>query len=770
MIINLEKMEKKFKFNIVNLEEVKEEEHFIIEGYASSNDLDFHTEIIADEAIKEASKGMIGRDVYFEHDKETKVGQCMDAEFRSGKLWVKDEIFDSQLKEHIKSGKLYNMSIGAHVTKVELVYLPELDTHLKVIKGLHFDEHSIVFLGAQSEAKTIRWYLVKALNTNMTKKLKKDLVSLEEVEEGEEEVLEEAEETEEIEKKEEEETEKEEEKETEEVETDLGNEETEGQKVKWTTAYINNLPDSSFAYVELGGEKDEKGRTKPRSLRHLPHKDKNGKIDSAHVRNALARLNQTKDKDGNLLSESLRAKIRKKLVAAAKKVGIKVGEKTLKQEVRIEDVAVAIIDEAVEKLTQLKKEYFPNEVGKSAYSECMKREMKAGKSMKEASKTCKEGTKKDFKKPVFPQKTVRELSETSEDRPIYQVYRPGEMELMEVKSGKVQTKKFKKEILRVGKWHHSATPDGILRITKKALANIVKNFKDKVIKHVYIPLGHSTDPKKNTGEIVDLELSKSGRKLYADLNVKDGETAEMIEKDLIKGISASIDQNYLKKDKGNYVGPTLLHVALVTEPFIKTMGGFVPLSEEFTDREDIQVFEDSENLELQDLYEKVEDLEIKLGEEGASEEEETESLEESQEEAGEEEESETEAELADQGVESVDSKKAWEELLRKGKVVPAQKEAFMALLSSKGLIELEEDKKVGFGKALIGWLEKQPSIVSFEEKGTSEPAKGEKKEELEVPEDIDKFLDKLDLSEESKKKAYKIYKEAKEKEKETTPF
>ena len=61
----------------------------------------------------------------------------------------------------------------------------------------------------------------------------------------------------------------------------------------WTTAYINDLPDSSFAYIEPGGTKDKDGKTVPRSKRHFPFKDKNGKIDKPHLRNALARAPQS---------------------------------------------------------------------------------------------------------------------------------------------------------------------------------------------------------------------------------------------------------------------------------------------------------------------------------------------------------------------------------------------------------------------------------------------------------------------------------------------
>ena len=58
----------------------------------------------------------------------------------------------------------------------------------------------------------------------------------------------------------------------------------------WSTSYKNNLPDSAFLYIESGGKKDDEGKTVPRTLRHFPYKDSNGKIDIIHLRNAIARI------------------------------------------------------------------------------------------------------------------------------------------------------------------------------------------------------------------------------------------------------------------------------------------------------------------------------------------------------------------------------------------------------------------------------------------------------------------------------------------------
>ena len=78
----------------------------------------------------------------------------------------------------------------------------------------------------------------------------------------------------------------------------------------WSTAYQNNLPDSSFLYIEDGGKKDGEGKTVPRTLRHFPYKDADGKVDLPHLRNALARIPQSK----------LPADVKKKLTAKAEKI------------------------------------------------------------------------------------------------------------------------------------------------------------------------------------------------------------------------------------------------------------------------------------------------------------------------------------------------------------------------------------------------------------------------------------------------------------------
>jgi hypothetical protein len=84
-------------------------------------------------------------------------------------------------------------------------------------------------------------------------------------------------------------------------------------EAEWDVAYINDLPDSAFLYVGPGGEKDEDGKTVPRSLRYFPVYDSEGSLNLPHLRNALARIPQSS------LDKAAKDKATAKAQALAKK-------------------------------------------------------------------------------------------------------------------------------------------------------------------------------------------------------------------------------------------------------------------------------------------------------------------------------------------------------------------------------------------------------------------------------------------------------------------
>ena len=111
----------------------------------------------------------------------------------------------------------------------------------------------------------------------------------------------------------------------------------------WSRAYINDLPDEAFAVILSGGKKDEEGKTTPRSLRKFPHHTREVKsgeehdtVDLPHLRNALARLPQSK------IPQKYREQAREYLEKHAK--ALKVGEYREEQLLPEETIGDIIID------------------------------------------------------------------------------------------------------------------------------------------------------------------------------------------------------------------------------------------------------------------------------------------------------------------------------------------------------------------------------------------------------------------------------------------
>jgi hypothetical protein len=104
------------------------------------------------------------------------------------------------------------------------------------------------------------------------------------------------------------------------------------QEAEWTAAYINDLPDSSFAVIEPAYPE----KTQDKQCRHLPYKDKDGTVDLDHLRNALARMNQIEPVTDSISAPELRAKAQHVLIAAAKAAGV--GDYELYPYLKIQDL------------------------------------------------------------------------------------------------------------------------------------------------------------------------------------------------------------------------------------------------------------------------------------------------------------------------------------------------------------------------------------------------------------------------------------------------
>lgn len=140
-------------------------------------------------------------------------------------------------------------------------------------------------------------------------------------------------------------------------------------------------------------------------------------------------------------------------------------------------------------------------------------------------------------------------------------------------------KRFLKQIVKFGKWVDPHNRSNKMNLDRAWAEKVAANFKNKTVGRIPVPMGHPSNPADlalmNKGELVNLEVRDDG--LYGELDIRDQAAAKSIEDDLVWDVSVSFDPNYLDKKAGKEVGPALLHVGLLTDPYLKGMAPFQAL-------------------------------------------------------------------------------------------------------------------------------------------------------------------------------------------------
>jgi hypothetical protein len=222
-----------------------------IRGVAMTAGMSRNFNIYTPEELNAFSSKLVDAPVYIEHvSVDNAVGKVTKTDWDGHNLLYEAEIYDGETADKIRKGLIQHVSVGADYEAVDLV-------DGKIPHGLHNAELSLVAVPGIPETNV--QVLEKLVDTKVTEALRKAGV----------------------------------------------------QEAEWDAAYVSDLPDDCFAAIELGGSRDDQGKTTPRSLRHLEYKNAEGKLDQAHVVAALQRLDQTK------ISSELKAQALKKLCSAA---------------------------------------------------------------------------------------------------------------------------------------------------------------------------------------------------------------------------------------------------------------------------------------------------------------------------------------------------------------------------------------------------------------------------------------------------------------------
>ncbi len=159
----------------------------------------------------------------------------------------------------------------------------------------------------------------------------------------------------------------------------------------------------------------------------------------------------------------------------------------------------------------------------------------------------------------------------------------GYVELARTRQGRL----FRKHILSKGELLHPNTGQKIT-IDDTFVDTLKKNFTSNVCPIVQVPLAndrneHTEDPSRNIGEVIGVETKDD--KVYALIDVRDNDAADKMGKTLL-GASAMLHLDYTDTKTGERVGPTLLHSCVTNRPYVTDLEDYEEVVAATTDSAD----------------------------------------------------------------------------------------------------------------------------------------------------------------------------------------
>lgn len=149
-----------------NVQDAETEGTWIVEGFASTGDLDAQDHRISKEAIQEGADSLQEYNtLLYNHDPDKPIGKILKAEARDGRLWIKTSIskMEPVIWGKIMDGTLSKFSIKGQILDSEQVKDEETQKDITMITSMSLFEVSVVSVPANVKAKSLAWYIEKAL-------------------------------------------------------------------------------------------------------------------------------------------------------------------------------------------------------------------------------------------------------------------------------------------------------------------------------------------------------------------------------------------------------------------------------------------------------------------------------------------------------------------------------------------------------------------------------------------------------------------------------
>jgi HK97 family phage prohead protease len=155
----------------------EDSQQWIVEGYAATSDFDLQNDIITEQAIKNSAKDLLDNStVLLNHNQEEPIGRVLESKAQKGRLFVKVLISKTaqDVWQKIKEGVLNKFSVRGMILDAQRKWAEDIKKYVRLILKMQLVEVSLVSVPANPKAKSVRWYIEKALGDKLLDNVEDD--------------------------------------------------------------------------------------------------------------------------------------------------------------------------------------------------------------------------------------------------------------------------------------------------------------------------------------------------------------------------------------------------------------------------------------------------------------------------------------------------------------------------------------------------------------------------------------------------------------------
>lgn len=140
---------------------------WIVEGYASTKDLDLQGDVLVEEALKASENDLLENStVLYLHESSQPCGRVLETVVKGGLMWIKMLVSKTRpdIWQMVKEGTINKFSIAGKVLAFNTRMIPQIGRAVRLVKRMYLTHLALVSVAGQPKAVVLNHYIQKALD------------------------------------------------------------------------------------------------------------------------------------------------------------------------------------------------------------------------------------------------------------------------------------------------------------------------------------------------------------------------------------------------------------------------------------------------------------------------------------------------------------------------------------------------------------------------------------------------------------------------------